>query len=111
MADSLNLTSLVEFLLSEQVSFVLVGGLAAVAQGAPLTTQDVDIVHARTPENLDRLMVALGKLDARYRGDTAIAADPGLGRTIVERRHEADVHRWHGFQSLDRGLSPWAQGA
>jgi hypothetical protein len=68
MADSLNLTSLVEFLLSEEVSFVLVGGLAAVAQGAPLTTQDVDIVHDRTPENLDRLMAALGKLDARYRG-------------------------------------------
>ena len=51
MAEALNLTSLVEFLLSEQVRFVLVGGLAAVAQGAPLTTQDVDIVHARTPEN------------------------------------------------------------
>jgi hypothetical protein len=68
MADPLNLTSLVEFLLAEEVSFVLVGALAAVAQGAPVTTHDVDIVHARTPENLDRLMTALGKLDARYRG-------------------------------------------
>jgi hypothetical protein len=59
------LTSILDVLLAEQVSFVLVGALAAVAQGAPLTTQDVDIVHARTPENLDRLMTALGKLNAR----------------------------------------------
>ncbi|HXJ18952.1 MAG TPA: hypothetical protein VMT03_01870 [Polyangia bacterium] len=57
-----------DVLLSEQVSFVLVGALAAVAQGAPLMTQDVDIVHARTPDNLDRLMTGLAKLNARYRG-------------------------------------------
>jgi hypothetical protein len=47
---------------------VLVGALAAVARGAPLTMHDVDIVHARRPENLDRLMVALTKVNARYRG-------------------------------------------
>jgi hypothetical protein len=64
MADPRHLTSILEILLTEDVSFVLVGALAAVAQGAPLTTHDVDIVHARTPENLDRLMTALAKLNA-----------------------------------------------
>jgi hypothetical protein len=57
---------------------VLVGALAAVAQGAPITTHDVDIVHARTPDNLDRLMTALARLNARYRGrpaSTPLAAD------------------------------------
>ena len=87
MADSLNLTSLVEFLLSEEVSFVLVGGLAAVAQGAPLTTQDVDIVHARTPENLDRLMVALGKLDARHRGRAPDSPLPPDRRALMTTGH------------------------
>jgi hypothetical protein len=66
MADSLNLTSLVEILRSEQMSFVLVGGLAAIAQGAPLMTQDVDIVHedAGEPGPTD----GRSKLDAWCRG-------------------------------------------
>jgi len=50
MSEPRDLTSILDVLLAEQVSFVLVGALAAVAQGAPLMTQDVDIVHARTPE-------------------------------------------------------------
>jgi hypothetical protein len=65
------LTSILGVLLGEGVEFVLVGALAAVAQGAPLTTHDVDIVHARTPANLDRLMTALTKVNARYRGRAA----------------------------------------
>jgi hypothetical protein len=56
LEDPRQLTSILGALLGEGVEFVLVGALAAVAQGAPLTTHDVDIVHARTPENLDRLM-------------------------------------------------------
>jgi hypothetical protein len=62
------LTSILDALLSGGVEFVLVGGLAAVAQGAPITTHDVDIVHGRSEANLDRLMAVLGKLNARYRG-------------------------------------------
>jgi hypothetical protein len=68
MAEPPALTSLLGVLLAEEVEFVLVGALAAVAQGAPVTTHDVDIVHARTPANLDRLLTALTKLKARYRG-------------------------------------------
>jgi hypothetical protein len=55
-------------LLEEHVAFILVGGLACVVQGAPFVTQDVDIVHARSPENVKRLLKALLRLDARYRG-------------------------------------------
>jgi hypothetical protein len=68
MAEPRHLTSILEVLLAEDVSFVLVDALAVVAQGAPLTTHDVDMVHARTPENLARLMTALAKLKARHRG-------------------------------------------
>lgn len=64
MDEPRQLTSILGVLLGEGLEFVLVGALAAVAQGAPVTTHDVDIVHRRTPENLDRLMAALAKLNA-----------------------------------------------
>ncbi len=37
------------------VDFILVGGLAAVLNGAPVNTFDVDAVHSREPANIDRL--------------------------------------------------------
>jgi len=63
-----SLTSLLSALTAAGIEFVLVGGLAAVAQGAPLATLDVDIVPRRDPENVDRLFALLGTLHARYRG-------------------------------------------
>jgi hypothetical protein len=44
-----------------------VGGVSAVLHGAPVTTFDLDIVHARDPENIARLSAALKELDAVYR--------------------------------------------
>jgi len=38
-----------------------VGGLAAVAQGAPLATIDVEVVHRREPANVDRLLSFLAR--------------------------------------------------
>jgi len=81
------LTSVLGVLLTEQVEFVLVGALAAVAQGAPLTTHDVDVVHARTPQNLDRLMAALAKLNARYRGRPADAPLPPDRKALETAGH------------------------
>jgi hypothetical protein len=66
-----DLTTLLARLAASGVEFVLVGALAAVAQGAPLTTQDVDVVHARTPENVERLLLFLSSVGARYRGHPA----------------------------------------
>jgi hypothetical protein len=54
MAEPRSLTSILGVLLEQEVEFVLVGALAAVAQGAPVTTHDVDIGHARAPENTVR---------------------------------------------------------
>ena len=49
------------------VRFILVGGVAAVVQGVPVHTYDVDVVHARDPENRRRLIAVLRQLDAHYR--------------------------------------------
>ncbi len=40
-----NLGTLLKGLKEAGVDFILVGGVAAVAQGAPVTTIDLDIVH------------------------------------------------------------------
>jgi len=54
------------------VSYVLIGGLAAVLHGSPLPTLDVDICPSSEPDNLKRLASALADLDARVRTpDTA----------------------------------------
>lgn len=47
--------------------FILVGGLAAVIQGAPIQTYDIDLVYARTPQNIDRLLSVLNSIDAIFR--------------------------------------------
>jgi len=49
------------------VEFIVVGGAAAVLHGAPITTEDLDIVHRRSPENVSRLKALLDELDARVR--------------------------------------------
>jgi len=67
------LRSLLEALAEAGVEFVLVGGLAATAHGSARLTYDVDIVYARTPENMDRLVEALAPHHPYLRG-----APPGL---------------------------------
>lgn len=69
------------------VEFIVVGGIAAVAQGAAISTFDLDLVHSRTPENLGRLINALDVLEARYRGQGAKSLRPA-------RSHlESDGHQ------------------
>lgn len=53
----------------EGVEFILVGGVAAAVQGAPIVTQDVDILYRLEPDNLVRLEKALLALDAVVRDD------------------------------------------
>jgi hypothetical protein len=53
------------------VRYVLIGGLAAALRGSPSVTQDVDLCHARDPENLARLTSALTDVHARLRGARA----------------------------------------
>lgn len=63
-----SLTTLLARLAASGTDFVLVGGLAAVAQGAPLSTVDVEVVHRRDADNVNRLLSFLESVDARYRG-------------------------------------------
>lgn len=54
-------------LATQEVEFVVVGGLSAVLHGAPIVTQDIDICFRRTPANIAKLVAALSPLQPRLR--------------------------------------------
>jgi hypothetical protein len=49
------------------VDYVVVGGVAAVLQGAPVTTFDIDTLVKVDAANADRLLAVSTTLEARYR--------------------------------------------
>jgi predicted nucleotidyltransferase len=61
------LTTMLRRLREGQVEYIVVGGLAAVLNGAPIQTFDVDIVYSREPANVNRLMEVLDSLEAVFR--------------------------------------------
>jgi hypothetical protein len=66
-----------------RVDFIVVGGIAAVLEGVPVHTFDLDVVHSREPGNIGRLLAALESLEAAYRArpelrpDVSHLASPG----------------------------------
>lgn len=74
-----NFLGLIRVLKRNDVDFILVGGVAAIVEGAPITTLDLDIVFDRNAENIGRLAAALSEVNARYRdfGGREIVPDTG----------------------------------
>jgi hypothetical protein len=54
------------------VAYVVVGGVAAVLHGAPVTTFDIDALVKVDVANADRLLAAFTALEARYREHGAL---------------------------------------
>lgn len=81
---------ILRLLLDHDVDFIVVGALSSVLQGAPVSTFDIDIVHERSRDNVDRLSQVLDGLNARYRGpgERELAPDPeglmGQGHHLFE---------------------------
>jgi hypothetical protein len=61
--------AIIEVLLRHGVDFVLIGGFAAVLQGSPYPTNDVDITPNASSANFARLSAALTELDAKVRAE------------------------------------------
>ena len=53
------------------VAFIVIGGMAAVAQGATYVTADLDLCYQRHPQNYQRLSQALHPFNPRLRGAPA----------------------------------------
>ena len=60
--------ALLRTLVDSGVEFIIVGGAAATAHGAARLTQDLDVVYARDPGNLERLAAALAPHEPYLRG-------------------------------------------
>jgi len=65
-----NFRGLVRTLAAHNVEFAIVGGMAGVMQGAPIHTQDLDILYSLRPPNPESLLAALQELDAVFWGDS-----------------------------------------
>jgi hypothetical protein len=72
--------SVIRLLGHHQVRYVLIGGLAGIAQGATFVTQDIDICYARDKENLQRLADAMREAHAYLRD-----SDPSLPFAVDAR--------------------------
>jgi hypothetical protein len=64
---------LISLLVTSNVEFIIVGGLAATAHGSSRFTDDLDVVYSREPSNVTRLVDCLAPLSPYLRG-----APPGL---------------------------------
>ncbi|HKI02411.1 MAG TPA: hypothetical protein VKK31_10550 [Thermoanaerobaculia bacterium] len=78
---------IIKILSRHQIEFILVGGVAAILEGAPVSTFDLDVMVRPTEEDRDRLLAALLELNARY-------LDPA-GRHILPDRAKLDTLRIH----------------
>ncbi|MFH1531429.1 MAG: hypothetical protein ABIK09_11940 [Pseudomonadota bacterium] len=68
MPTKTDLTSLLVDLVEEGIDFIVVGGMAAVIQGVPAATFDLDVVHSRSEENVLRILAFLERVGAYARG-------------------------------------------
>jgi hypothetical protein len=66
----LDLPRILEVLDRNKVSYILIGGMAAVYHGSPFPTEDADITPEMDRRNLDKLAAALRELHARIRPDS-----------------------------------------
>ena len=59
---------ILQTLTRNEVRFIVIGGDCTVLHGTAISTNGLDVVHSRDPENIERALRALNALDARYRG-------------------------------------------
>ena len=80
-----------------KVDYVVIGGVALQAHGHVRTTQDLDVVAAWTPENMQRLASALRELGAQLRGADAdpLGLDLGSPRELYSGGNFL-LHTRHG---------------
>jgi predicted nucleotidyltransferase len=50
------------------IGFILIGGVAATVHGSVRLTRDVDVVYARSPENIQQICQVLGEVHPYLRG-------------------------------------------
>lgn len=70
-----------------EVEFIVVGGVAAILQGSPLSTEDIDLVYLSSEKNLGRLATALKELEAHYLDPAGRQIEPDVSRLTSMKVH------------------------
>ncbi len=107
MKSTPDFLAILQTLLKHQVKFIVVGGIGAVLQGAPISTFDLDLVHSRAAANIQRLLTALAALDAHYRTPGGRELKPGRSH-LVSAGHQLLMTRFGPLDLL--GAIGSAQG-
>lgn len=74
------------------VELVVVGGVAAILEGAPITTLDLDFVYRVEASNLERLAAALAEIEAKYRDPGGRLVHPTASRLRTNRVNLLETH-------------------
>jgi hypothetical protein len=88
-AEIPDLEPILRALVAQDVQFILIGAMAAIARKVPVVTYDVDITPAKTPENLEKLAVVLKELGATLR-----TGEPGGGPFPIDPKGLANSDTW-----------------
>ena len=108
---TLELSVLLKGLKEAGIEFILVGGMAAVAQGAPVSTFDLDIVYRQTDKNTKKLLRFLKSIDAYQRRPDEKVIKPdqrdlkGKGHLLLTTRFGpldvlSVIEKGRGFEEL-----------
>jgi hypothetical protein len=86
-------TAILRTLAEHRVPFIVVGGIAAVLQGAPIATFDLDVVHSRDSTSISNLLAGLDQLGASYRtaGERNLKPDESH---LASRGHQLLITRF-----------------
>lgn len=87
MADEVGFDEILRVLSRHEVEFMVVGGIAAILHGSPLTTEDLDVLFRLSGENTVRLHRALSELDAEYLDPAGRRIAPTVQRLATQRMH------------------------
>lgn len=94
-----------------EVEYIVVGGFAARVHGAPIVTEDLDLIFSKDSDNIARLVRALAELHAIYRDpagrhieptEAKLASSSGGGHHLLQTPHgDLDVLRDSGGLTFD----------
>jgi hypothetical protein len=87
MVQTLRFDEILRVLSRHHVEFIVVGGIAAILQGSPLTTEDLDVVYLSSDGNRSRLLAALAELEARYLDPAGRHIEPDALKLASMRIH------------------------
>jgi len=107
MAVASKFVETLQLLVRHGMDFIVVGGAAAILEGAPIATLDLDIMVRPTQEDRERLLAALRELNARYLDPAGrlIVPDAGKLETLRIHRLATDLGPIDILESIGKGLT------